>query len=346
MADQRDEVIKFVTLNGPILPVQLAKYLNTNILFASAMLSELVENKKLKISHASIGGSPLYYISGQEAKLDNRLAESIGGREKQAYELIRDNKILREKDLEPWQRVAIKSLKDFAASISVIAKENNEVFWKYHLVNDEEAKQIITETISSLYPEETEKQETNVANSPQTVQTIERIEEKIQEPPKIEVTEEKQEENVTQQELVKEVVKSLREELLKDIKPKHLNQEKIPRQETKDEIKEIKKPDGKFYEKVSSLLKENEAEIIKEEMIKKDKEIDFIVNINTKLGKLRYYVKAKNKASINESDISMAFAEGQLKKLPTILVVNGKINKKAINLVNTKLQGQLMIKEI
>lgn len=342
MADQREEVIKFVTLNGPILPVQLAKYLNTNILFASAMLSELVENKKLKISHASIGGSPLYYTAGQEAKLDNRLAASIGGREKQAYELIRDNKILREKDLEPWQRVAIKSLKDFAAPISVIEKENNEVFWKYHLVNDEEARQIITETINSLYPEEPQKQEASVANSQQTVQAIETI----QEQPKINIIAESKDEKVNQQELVKEVVKSLREELLKDIKPRQLKQEKITKQETKTEIKEIKKPDGKFYERISNLLKENEAEIIKEEMIKKDKEIDFIVNIGTKLGKLRYYVKAKNKASINESDLSMAFAEGQLKKLPTILVVNGKINKKAIKLANTKLQGQLTIKEI
>ena len=341
MADQREAVLNFVKLNGPILPVQLAKHLNTNILFASAMLSELVETKKMKMTSASIGGSPLYYLQGQEAKTDLRLSTSLGGREKQSYELIRDNKVLREKDLEPWQRIAIKNLKDFASPISVVIQGNNDVFWKYNLVNEEEAKIIIAEAINNIYPEQI-KQENEITNqSPQTVQEIIAKEEpKIIEQAVLSI---KEENSILQktEALIKEVVKGLKEELFKDIKHKEPKQEKL--RETNEEIKKL---DGKFYEKVANMLKENGAEIIKEEMIKKDKEIDFLVNINTKLGKLRYYVKAKNKPAINEADISLAYSEGQLRKLPTLLIVNGKINKKATDLINNKLQGQLTINEL
>ncbi len=45
MPDQREEILKFIKYSGPVLPVQIAKHVNTNILFASAMLSELVSGR-------------------------------------------------------------------------------------------------------------------------------------------------------------------------------------------------------------------------------------------------------------------------------------------------------------
>ena len=59
-----------------------------------------------------------------------------------------------------------------------------------------------------------------------------------------------------------------------------------------------------------------------------------------------YLIKAKNKPSINEADISMAFSEGQLRKMPVVLLTNGKPNKKASILIEQKMQGQLILKEI
>ncbi|MEK6947884.1 MAG: hypothetical protein AABX19_01435 [Nanoarchaeota archaeon] len=341
MADQREAVLNFVRSTGPVLPVQLSKFLNTNILFASAMLSELVANKKLKITFASIGGSPLYYIEGQEPLMDTRLATSLSGREKQAYELIKEHKVMREIDLEPWQRVAIKSLKDFVRPINVLVQNNNETFWKHHLVNDEEAKNKITEIMNNVYVEPTQE----LTNNASTLIQENIVEEnKTLEEPKI-----IHETNNHQEHLIKEAVKNLREELLKEIKPEIKTQiiEDKPikvKEEIKTEV--VKKPEGKFYEQILELLNTNNAEIIKEELVKKEKEIDFIINLNTNFGKLKYYVKAKNKASINDSDISLAYSDGQLKKLPTILIVNGKVNKKALELVNTKYNGQLTIKEI
>ena len=67
--DNRSEALKVVVERGPLQPSQIATTVNTNILFASAILSELVDAKKIKITYVKRGGSPFYYVSGQEEKL-------------------------------------------------------------------------------------------------------------------------------------------------------------------------------------------------------------------------------------------------------------------------------------
>ncbi len=320
MADQREEILNFIKYKGPVLPVQIAKHVNTNILFASAMLSELVSRKILKISHASIGGSPLYYLPGQESSMDERLCKSLGGREKQVYELLKSSKILREKDLEPWQRIAVKSINDFSVPINVKAGEDTEVFWKYHLVSDEEAKPIISHTLEEVYSEQI--QLTNSAVQ-ETVVTPNGLSQEIP----------------TEQTFVKQPKASVQQPLVAEVQ----NIEEVKIVKIK---KEPKKVDTNFYVKVLDFIKDNKVEILKEEVVKKDKEIDFVVNLATNFGKLRYLIKAKNKPAINEADISIAFSEGQLKKMPVILLTNGKANKKASLLVDQKMQGQLIIREL
>ena len=68
---QQEQILKVVGTDGPLLPNKIAKALGTNILFASAMLSELVDSKKMKISQTKIDGSPGYYSAGQESTLQD-----------------------------------------------------------------------------------------------------------------------------------------------------------------------------------------------------------------------------------------------------------------------------------
>lgn len=326
MADQRGEILGFIKENGPVLPIQIAKKINTNTLFASAILSELVARKDLKISSAPIGGSPLYYLVGQEDKMDSRLSGSLSGKEKQAYELVKEKKILCERNLEPWQRVAVKDLKDFAVQIKVSEGGVEEVFWKYHLVSDEEAKNTISTVMKDLV--EKQKQIESVAAKVEEVSPV--VKEEV-EAPKPKVVEEKPKIVEKKPEVKKEVV-----------------QEKL---KVEEKPKEVKKPvrrkvDSQFYSRILEFLKENETEVLKEEIIRKDREFDFVVNISSSFGKLKYLVKCKNKALINEGDVSMAFSDGQLKKMPVILLVNGKISKKAATLVEQRMHGQLVLKKI
>jgi len=330
MVDQRDDVVNFIKANGPVLPVQVAKHVNTNILFASAMLAELVERKMLKITHFSVGGSPLYYLSGQEEPMDRRLGASLGGKEKEAYNLIKEKKVIREIDLEPWQRVAIKSLKDFTSQLNVGSNENNEVFWKYHLVNEEEAKSYVQNIMDQIYG----KQEVinNQSSLQENIVDIEK--QKI--------------DTLYSGVIVKELAEKLREELLKEmklekeIKPKEI---KIKPEAKKEEKKKADiKPDGKFYNNIISYFADNNINVLSEELVKKDKEFDFIIELPSALGNLRYFVKAKSKPNINDADVSMAFSDGQDKKLPIILLSNGKTSKKANELIEKKLKGQIILK--
>ncbi len=344
MTDQREEAISFIKNNGPVLPVQISKYVNTNILFASAILSELVSRKMLKITSASIGGSPLYYLTGQEALMDARLSTSLGGREKEAYQLLKENKVLREVDLEPWQRVAVKSLKDFAVQINVNDRGNAESFWKHILVTDEEAKLIISEIMNQVYnQQEIESKLVNVPvqeiyKQPETQPVVEQTETFVQ-------TQFKPIPNQVQPEHF-EIEEPKEKYLEEDNEAKIIYQPEEEKIITKPKIKIEKKVDTKFYHNVLAFMKKNEVEVLKEETIKKDKEVDFIVNLPSGFGKLRYLIKAKNKALINEADVSMAFSEGQIRKIPVILLTNGKLNKKASLLIEQKMAGQLTLKEI
>lgn len=333
MADQREGIINFIRYNGPVLPVQIAKHVNTNILFASAMLSELVSARHLKMSRAAIGGSPLYYLPGQEALMDERLSTSLKGREKEAYKLLKDNKVLREVDLEPWQRIAVKSLTDFSVPLSVKYNGGVENFWKHHLVSDEESKGIVSNILEDNYSTQQQVQEIiSRVQEQSVVQTT--LEEVRVETPKIVET-------VKEPEIIEETA-----EAKEEIKIQTIEEKKISEPKPAEKPKRVQRSDPQFYSKVLSFIKSNKIEVLKEEIVKKNREFDFVVNIPTVFGRLKYLVKAKSKSSINEADVSIAFSEGQLKKIPVILLVDGKATKKASLMVEQKMQGQIVIKHL
>ena len=54
MQDQ-DKILQFLRTVGPTIPSKVAKNINTDILFASAHLSDLSAQGKVKISNLKIG---------------------------------------------------------------------------------------------------------------------------------------------------------------------------------------------------------------------------------------------------------------------------------------------------
>jgi len=64
--ENHDKIVNVIREDGPRLPVQIARKLSMNSLFVSAFLSELVNSKRIKVSHLKVGGSPLYFMNGQE----------------------------------------------------------------------------------------------------------------------------------------------------------------------------------------------------------------------------------------------------------------------------------------
>ncbi|MDD2678417.1 MAG: hypothetical protein PHS81_00865 [Candidatus Nanoarchaeia archaeon] len=101
---------------------------------------------------------------------------------------------------------------------------------------------------------------------------------------------------------------------------------KESRSEKRDDAKRVDSASEKFFEK-------NDLEILELNVVKKSKEFDFTAKQGSGVGQT-FFVKYLKKASINESDISRAFASAQSKKMPCIILVSGKLSKKAAELVN------------
>jgi hypothetical protein len=98
-----------------------------------------------------IGNSPIYYLLGQEAKLEN-FAHHLGSKEKEAFTLLQDKKILKDSEQAPAIRVALRYIKDFAIPF----KKEDEIFWKYYLIPESQLEVLQPK----LEPEVTKKIET------------------------------------------------------------------------------------------------------------------------------------------------------------------------------------------
>ena len=138
----KEKALEIVRTRGPLLPVQITKELGVNVLFAGALLSELVDNQTLKISNTKVGGSPVYYVTGQEGKLQS-LRDKLNDKQQLAFDMLKQHSILQDTKLEPVIRQSFREMKDFAIPLRVTAGELQDIFWKWYMITDEEAEPII-----------------------------------------------------------------------------------------------------------------------------------------------------------------------------------------------------------
>tara|TARA_Y100000310_G_C20565106_1_gene755095 strand:- start:340 stop:1221 length:882 start_codon:yes stop_codon:yes gene_type:complete len=134
-----NKIIQVLEEKGPSLPIQISKEIGMGSLFISAFLSELLDEKKIKVSHLKVGGSPLYFISGQEEQLEN-FYKFLHPKEAEAFLLLKKEKILKDSEQEPAIRVALRSIRDF----SVGFKENEDIYWKSILISKKEVNQLLS----------------------------------------------------------------------------------------------------------------------------------------------------------------------------------------------------------
>lgn len=129
----KNKIIYSLRKNGPSLPVHISKEIETNTLFTSAFLSELISEKKIKTSVMKIGSSRLYFLPGQENLLD-KFSHHLKSKEKEAYSLLKDRKTLKDSNQEPAIRVALRAIRDFAVPF----KKGDDIFWKFFLNKNED----------------------------------------------------------------------------------------------------------------------------------------------------------------------------------------------------------------
>ncbi len=286
MIDKGD-VLSIVEQKGPVLPRDVVKELGGDTFLMGAILSQLVDKKEIKISHTKIGGSPVYYIASQKEKIQD-LYKYLREKEKEAYDLIKTKKVMRDTTAQPAIRVALRNIRDFAKPLEVKIKGVKEIFWKWYLLENTAAESYIRDIVKKEFSE-----------------------------PSIE----------------KERPKPISEELPKIEKEK---QQVLPKQEPKTE----EKPE--LLTKVNQTFDTKDIEIIEQKIIRKNSEIEMIINVPSPIGKLKFFCKIRNKKKNNDKDLSSAYVEGQLKKLPVLYVTTGEFTKKAEQLLEKEFNMSIL----
>jgi len=271
--EAKNKSFEFIKNNGPSMPSQVAKEISIPPLFASALLSQLISEKSLKVSHLKIGGSPLYFIEDQKAKL-LEFTSNLPAVEKNACDTLKSVGVVADEGLKLAEKVALRNIKDFSIPLNVNVRGNKKLFWKWFSLSQEEAIERIKKIV--------------------------KIESELQKPleePKIEVKTE-------QKEAAKEII-----------------EEKL------EETDKVKTQD--FLEEVRKFLSSNKVKIIEESQIRKNREIELILQLNSSLGKISFFAIAKNKKIITPTDVTLVHYRGQEKKMPLIFLSSGRFTKKA-----------------
>ena len=311
--DFRDKIIGFVKMKGPVLPVQISKLIGMDIVMASAHLAELTATNKMKISAIKVGGSPLYYLAGQEEML-LKFISNMNEKELKALELLKENKVLRDSEQAPVIRVALREIKDFAMPLNVRYNDASEVFWKWYLAPNDEAEKIIKSKLDIVEKE----------ISPKAMEG----DAKIQQPKPEILQKEVQAEKNTGEKATEKAQQQLRET------PQKTPQQKIKTRKAKETPKE-----DEFMKDVMKFFEKNKITVINSETIKKNSEMDFVIEIPSVMGNLQYYCKAKNKERVSDSDLSNAYVKGQFKKLPVIVLAPGELSAKAAEMIKKELNN-------
>lgn len=414
MMDVQDNIVEFIRGNGPLLPSKVAKHIGTDIIIASAHLSDLASRNKVKISKLKVGSSPLYYLPGQEAELYNFAASNLNSKDYKVLEKLKENRILIESDLDLLSRVALRSLKDFAVPLQVRTRDRSELFWKWYLLSDDETNVLIKDILSIrmqniesanlIKPNENEipqaetdepalssqrvlsgtqpvmenhetrpghrrtkmhHAESQPANSVAPAENETRSENKEEKEEKKNIHRNYGRKKKEQQKVLEalpiaaEEPKELLESklwdknYLKEDHPEKDEEEKIPetaenqeKEAPKSKKRGRKEEPDQFLPLIEKYFKSSEIEIEQKEIIRKHKEIDFLIKVPSIVGKMTYYCKAKQKDRCDEKDLSAAYMQAKIKELPLLFLYTNNIHKKALEMLETSAFQNAVVKKI
>lgn len=140
-----EQILQIVERDGPLIPIRVTSQLRSlSLTLAGAYLSELASEGKIKITSTKSGSSPFYYTESIKERLV-QLRTYLNEKDREAFDLLQREQILRDTALTPLLRVSLRGLRDFAIPLTVTTNDGSELFWKWYLVAEEEAKLLLAE---------------------------------------------------------------------------------------------------------------------------------------------------------------------------------------------------------
>ncbi|MFP4523062.1 MAG: hypothetical protein ACOCQQ_00660 [Candidatus Nanoarchaeia archaeon] len=144
MAVTRDEILDALKEKGPMVPNAIKKIVGGDTIILGAMLAELSSRKLVRISNVKRGGSPFYYLPGQEPQLESCM-QYLPEKESRTAYFLKEQRVLADRELELHHRVAMRQLKDFAKEFKAQTNQGEVLFWRYFLVSEQEAITILNQ---------------------------------------------------------------------------------------------------------------------------------------------------------------------------------------------------------
>jgi hypothetical protein len=307
--DVKDRILRYLEEKGPSLPVQIAKYLSMNSLFASAFLSEMASDGTIIISDMKVGGSPLYYSKNKEYQLEN-FFNSLGSKEREACLLLKEKKILEDASQHPAIRVALRGLKDFAFPF----KKDEKIFWRYFLISEEEVRKIFEEK------KEEPKKEAITQKVEEEKKPIEqKIEEKAQA-----IIEQDKGKNEELENINRELEEKKKELELLKIQLSGQKEKSQPETKISKKLKGQKKIkiEDEFLNELKPYLQKNQIELLQEYSFDKKQAL-----LKIRTNNIEKLLFAFNRKKIEHEDILKAHKKASLMNLPFVLLSRGDIPK-------------------
>jgi hypothetical protein len=315
--DYRDKIRSMIE-QQPVQPTEVAKVLSTNSMLASAMLSEMSEKGLLKVSHLKVGSSPLYYHPDHPDHL-LKYVQHLNEKDRKTVAMLQEKGVLRDQALDPLTRVSLRNIKDFAKPLDVSIDGHKELFWKFYVLRDEEAAQRIKQAVEQPQPAPPA---VPAEAKPAEAWPVKPRKPRARKPKVVE----------PQQTLAAQPVA----ETFSSPAPAP-----VPEPPT---VASLPITDDPFLKQLTAFFVANNIQIVEQVVLKKKNEYDFLLLLPSPVGQLSYYCKAKNKAKIGEADLSHAYVQGQLKKLPVLFLAPGALTKPAQDLLK-ELKG-LTVKQV
>lgn len=319
----KKKILDFLNQNGPSLPVPIAKHVNLQPMFASAILSELLNEKRVKTSSLKIGTSPLYLIPGQEYKLES-FTENLGGVEKEAYLILKDNRLIEDQSQDPRIRVALRGLKDFA----IPTQMNDKLFWKYFTVSNNKVKEALEDEGNIAIGERTIGQqiwEDIKKETPQNAKQIEREPDEVltETHDKIVTILSKEASLKTHTTTMETIKPETKEIIITKESPVEIAKVILEEKKTPQKIKKLTEKEI-FLDQVTRILQSKNIELL--EVIQFDKKQIFAkARVNVDKNCILYFIDKKRP---DEKDMLKAYKKAQEYKLPYYIFAQTPPQKK------------------
>jgi len=337
-----EQVFNAVKSNGPLIPLDVRQLIKMgDSIIIGATLSTLVDRKLVKVTHIKRGGSPFYYVVGQEEKLSD-LSKFLGEKDKKVFDLLKQKQVIRDAIEEPLVRVALRNLPDFSKKLDLEINGVKEIFWRWYMITDDEAIQILTK----------KSKEKGIEKVTDVVETSKGKDDK------------KEKEDITEDK--KSAVVNLDDKSKTEVKVKPHRKKSESKEETEEFIEQkaevqqavltsagqnpnlpviISQFNDSFINKIGEFFVSSSILVREAKQIKKGADYELIIDMPTPVGSVEYFCKVRSKKKCNEGDLSSAYVQSQKARLPILFITTGEVAKKAKDKLKVDFKG-MIIKEL